>query len=100
MRGLEKTVLAALGGVPRGFCQLLTAVGVDPEDFCSQLPWYADYDPRLPVDLTDEDVAAASALFASGRAAAGVELGLVRSRLVCPAELNDLKDSYGRKGAA
>lgn len=97
---LEKTVLAALGGQIRGFRALLTALGLDARDFCSQLPWYADYDPRLPVDAVDGDVTQAGDLLSSSTAAASIELALIQSRLVCPSELNDLIDRYGTKGAA
>ena len=97
---LERGVLGALGGAPRSFARLLEATGADPRAVRRDLPWYSEFDCPLPVDADLEEVrAAADCLLAASRSA-NVHLQRIAARLVFPAELNDLVDRYGTKGAA
>ncbi len=61
----------------------------------AELPWYKDYDPRLPVDATAADIANAERLLVNATAR---PLAL-QVRLIEATELNDGIERLGTKGA-
>ena len=91
---LERAVLTALELLARPAEDLQTLVA-PPE-----LPWYADYNCPLPVDVDIAEVMALVEQWQAANNAADVELLDVRVRMVFPEEFNDLVERYDTKGAA
>lgn len=91
---LERAVLTALEMLeqPTDDLQALLAL---PE-----LPWHADYNCALPVDVDIVEVMALVEQWQVAQEAAGVRLLDLQVRMVFPAEFNELTEHYGTKGAA
>jgi ribonuclease HII len=103
LSALERGVHAALAAVscPSScWSTLVDELAADPRGERHRLPWHADFDCPLPVDTSIDELASLGARLAETCASAGVEPLAVRARLVFPAELNDLIERYGSKGAA
>src|SRR6185295_12856520 len=92
---LERSVLCALavaGSPARKWRELWTSVvhrGETCERFNS-LPWHAEFDLDLPVDMPLEHIAAALQLLEEGLASAKVRLLALSSTAVFPQEFNEL----------
>jgi hypothetical protein len=98
---LEDGVFAALDALdcrPRTWRGMWDALAGDTDAARASVPWYADYDPPLPVDLPAERLAAPR--LAEGLAAAGVRLAAIRCRAVFPQEFNAAVERLGSKGEA
>ena len=91
---LERAVLTALEVLDRP-ADDLQALLAPPE-----LPWYADYNCALPVDVDIVEVMALVEQWQVAQEAAGVRLLDLQVRMVFPEEFNDLTEHYGTKGAA
>ena len=94
LRHLERGVLAgllALNQPATDWRTLLAPPG---------LPWYADYDCRLPIDAETDEVAGLAGRFSAVCETASVRLVDMRARLVFPQEFNEMTEHYGTKGAA
>ncbi len=91
---LERAVLTVLEMLerPAGDMQALLA---PPE-----LPWYADYNCPLPVDVDVVEVMALVEQWQIANEAADVQLLDLQVRMVFPEEFNALVTEYGTKGAA
>jgi hypothetical protein len=64
------------------------------------LSCYADYDCKLPIDATPEEIADLSTRFHAACGLAAVKLTDLRVRLVYPQEFNELTTRFGNKASA
>jgi hypothetical protein len=100
---LERGVLAALGAMDRRPADWLGAWDVvDPScrGQCAALPWHDEYNPALPVSVTDSDLRTAESRLRESLNRHHVRLAAVCSAAVFPRRFNDLVDHHGGKGAA
>ena len=107
LRQLERGVLAALMAVEptRDAClehvkALLAATLADPRGRRHELDCHAGDALPLPLDAIADEICELATLLRAGCAASGVTLLAVRTRLIYPAEFNELVDEYGTKAAA
>ena len=101
--GLEKGVLAALallGRRPRSWAETWLALAPDSADRRRTIPWYADFDVPVPVDVDPDQLDAAIAALADGLQQAGVRLVELRSRAIFEHDFNQAVDDHGSKGEA
>ncbi len=63
------------------------------------VPWYADYDTDLPIDLGDKQRRNDALLFCQGLKTAEVSLEMMRSTAVFPQRFNEQLDRYDSKGS-
>ena len=94
LRHLERGVLTALGVCGKPAADLQELLRPPP------VPWYADYNCRLPIDTAQTELAALANRFLEASAAAATELVDLHTRLVFPEEFNQLVTHHGTKGAA
>ncbi len=100
LSALERGVLAALALVDRRPADWLDIWQMlDPQaiEHLPTMPWHVDYDLRLPVAATVDDLEPLVAKLRAGFEKAGVRLVAVASRAVFPAEFNSANDFYGNK---
>jgi len=103
LRQLERGVhaaLAAIGCAAECWSDLVQSCDADPEGLHSQLCWHGDFDCRLPIDATGEELVPLGDRFSEACDEAGVRPLAVRARLVYPAEFNELTERFESKGAA
>jgi hypothetical protein len=103
LRHLERGVHAALLALEQSVASWSAFVdycGADPDGHYQRLCWHDGVDCLLPVDASAEELARLGARLARACKGAGVRPLLIRARLVFPAELNELIDYFGSKGAA
>ena len=107
LRQLERGVLAALlATLPdQTNCiehvqALFAATLADPHGRRHELACHAGDDLPLPLDAVAEEICELAALLRKSFEASGVTLITVQSRLIYPAEFNELVDHHGTKGAA
>jgi len=103
LRQLERGVHAALAaaGCPAAYwSRVVESCDADPQGLLSQLCWHEDFDCRLPIDATGDELAPLGERLAAACDDAGVRPLAIRARLVFPAEFNELCDMYGSKGGA
>ena len=107
LRQLERGVLAALMAVEptRDAClehvkALLAATLADPHGRRHELDCHAGDSLPLPLDALAEEICELATLLRTGCAASGVTLLAVRTKLIYPAQFNELVDHHGTKGAA
>lgn len=93
-------VLAALGHAVDDWRTLWQALGADPSGERDRLPWYRQFDLKLPTELSADERDELAARLSAWRRAAGAWPLAVRSRAVFPDELNALVERHGTKGAA
>jgi hypothetical protein len=101
--GLEMGVLAALGLLgrrPRSWIETWPALGADAADRRKNIPWYADFDTPVPLDVDPDQLDAAVAALADGLQRAGVRLVELRSRAIFEPDFNQALDDLGSKGEA
>ncbi len=91
---LERAVLTALEMLQRPAADMQALLAL-PE-----LPWYADYNCALPVDVDVVEVMALVDQWQIANEAADVQLLDLQVRMVFPEEFNSLVTEYGTKGAA
>lgn len=103
LRQLERGVHAALVAIDRPaarWSRLVDALAADPAGRRHELPWHADFDCRLPVDASSDEVTPLGARLGDAATAGGVRPLALQARLVFPAEFNDLVERFDSKGAA
>ncbi|MHC4398121.1 MAG: hypothetical protein ACYTG0_00400 [Planctomycetota bacterium] len=97
---LERGLLAALALLdrrPTSWQEVWQATSGDPSDRRLSIPWYADYDPPLPLDAEVAACEEDAESLRKGLAEAGVRLVEIRSRAVFPQEFNGLLERRGSK---
>ena len=103
LRALERGVWAAMGLLdqwPESWSDVWQALAADSTGPMQSVPWYAEYDARVPVDASRQELRMASEAFDRGLAEADVWLTDMVSRAVFPAEFNGLVERHESKGAA
>ena len=103
LRHLERGLLAALGVLGRktdDWPTVWAALDPDSTTVHQAVPWYADYETRLPIDADSEEVRSLRTAFGGALDAADVRLVELRSRAVFPREFNELVDHHDSKGLA
>ena len=103
LAGLEQgvfTCLAAVKKKPRTWKKIWRDVASSDTQSLNELPWYRDFDDRLPLDLTSREVKNRAERFVDLCEQAGCEPKRIQSRVVCPARFNELVDEYGNKASA
>ena len=103
LRQLERAVHAALlaiGRLASRWAAIVDALAADPAGHHLPLAWHADFDCRLPIDATADEVTPLGTRLSEVCKAVGLRPIAVRARLVFPAEFNALVDLHGNKGAA
>jgi ribonuclease HII len=100
---LERGVWAAMGLLdqwPESWADVWQALAPDSAGPMLSLPWYAEYDSRVPVDVGRHELRALSDALGRGLEDADVWLADMVSRAVFPAEFNELVERHDSKGAA
>jgi hypothetical protein len=103
LRQLERGVHAALVAIGRPAARwsaIVDALGADPAGGQRSLAWHADFDCRLPVDASADEVTLLGARLVEVGEVVGMRPIAVRARLVFPAEFNELVEVHGSKGVA
>lgn len=106
LANLERGVLAALalveGGdaAPGTWRALLQRLDPHCLSRLVDIPWFAAYDCRLPVDADSGQVASARSQLVATLAAADIRLLAMQSRVVFPAEFNERVAACDSKGTA
>ncbi|QEG37775.1 hypothetical protein [Bythopirellula goksoeyrii] len=97
LRQLERGVLVGLrNGLGDEPARWKTLIGTH----APKVPWYADYNCKLPLDAGREEITDLSSRFTTACVFAGVHLHDLRTRMVFPREFNELTTHFGTKGAA
>lgn len=101
LSALERGVLAAIcasgGDCPSDWHDLWKSLCGNDHASMKQLPWYADFDECLPVDITTEDAILAAERLADGLKAANIRLCRIRSRAIDAHQFNELLCEYENK---
>lgn len=98
---LERAVFASLGQLncrPGTWRELLKTLAPQALAHLADIPWYADFDCRVPLDALPSDVDQAESRLASALASAAVRLSAIRSRVIFPSEFNRSVIQQGTKG--
>lgn len=98
---LERAVFASLGqlhGRPETWRELLKTLAPEAVASLADIPWYADFDCRVPLDALPTDVDQAESRFGSALSSANVTLSAIRSRVIFPSEFNRSVIQHGSKG--
>ena len=100
---LENSVLAALaslGKCPARWLDAWKLLAPDSVSHMEEIPWYADFDPSLPLEKGQSDIDRLTDLLQQAQVRANVQLVAIQSVAVFPAELNRLIEQLDSKGAA
>jgi ribonuclease HII len=103
LRHLERGLWAALAAIdrqPATWSQLWHALAPEATDDLRAIPWYAEYDSPVPLDVDPHELKPLGPALRRGLAAAEVRLLGLHSRAVFPRQFNELVARYGSKGAA
>lgn len=103
LSGLEQGVFTCLAGVqkkPRTWQAMFKAVAKQDFDDLAELPWYRDFDDKLPVDLTEADVTARADRLVSTCEETDCSPVNIASRVVFPGRFNEMCERYGNKASA
>jgi ribonuclease HII len=103
LSGLEQGVFTCLAAVkknPRTWKKIWKDLARKDCECLTELPWYRDFDDKLPLELSSEDVTArANRLLASCETTQCVPTQ-IESRVVFPRQFNDLIGEHGNKASA
>lgn len=103
LAGLEQGVFACLAAVkkrPRTWKRIFKALAKNDCNCIAELPWYRDFDDKLPVELPSKEVNAKAENLLSRCEQAHCVPTQIESRVVCPHQFNDLCEQYGNKASA
>jgi hypothetical protein len=103
LRHLERGLLAALAVLDlhvSSWQGIWETLAPDSAEARRAIPWYADYDTRVPIDADPTEIPVLAEALGTGLRDAGVRLAAVRSRAVFPEEFNRLVSEHDSKGAA
>ena len=103
LRQLERGLWAALAAIdrwPETWWQLWHALAPEAAGDLRAIPWYAEYDSPVPLDVDPDELKPLGPALRVRLAAAGVQLLGLRSRAVFPRQFNELVGQHGSKGAA
>lgn len=103
LNGLERGVfsfLAALGKRPRTWRKIWTSLAADESGDIRRLPWYENYDDKIPVDLADAEINAKAVGLVADCELARCAPVRIESRAIFPPTFNRLVDAHGNKATA
>lgn len=103
LRHLERGLWAAWGALdqePETWRDVWDALAPESADDLQAIPWYADYDPIVPVDADPAELQPLGSALRKGLAAADVRLLELYSRAIFPQRFNELLEQHGSKGTA
>lgn len=103
LRHLERGLWAALALLdrrPETWSQVWHALAPEAAGDLRAIPWYAEYDSPVPLQLDPDELKPLRPALHRGLAAAGVRLLELRSRAVFPRQFNELVERHGSKGTA
>ncbi|MHC4179075.1 MAG: hypothetical protein ACYSWU_16300 [Planctomycetota bacterium] len=103
LRQLERGLWAALALVdrwPETWAEVWHTLAPEAADDLRAIPWYAEYDSPVPLEVDPDELQSLVPALRSGLAAADVRLLGLRSRAVFPRQYNELVVRHGSKGAA
>lgn len=103
LRHLERGLWAAwavLDRKPATWADVWDALAPDSGDRRRAIPWYADYDSPVPLDVDPAELPPLGTVLGQRLTAAGVRLMELCSRAVFPEEFNRRIERHGSKGAA
>lgn len=101
--GLEQgvfTCLAAMNKKPRTWKKIWIALAREDASSLADLPWYRDFDDKLPVDDLAKVARSRADRFLSVCESAQCAPTQIESRVVCPPKFNELCEQYGNKASA
>jgi len=103
LRNLERGLWAAmtlLDQQPETCVEVWDALAPESARDLAAIPWYAEYDPPVPIDAEPEELQPLARALGRAMAAAGVRLLELYSRAVFPERFNELVEQHESKGAA
>ena len=103
LAGLEEgvlTFLATLKKKPRSWKKIWDVLASEDSGNLVHLPWYREFDDRLPVEITLKDVNRRADRLLTTCRQVGCIPTQIASRVVCPPDFNELCEQYGNKAAA
>ena len=103
LAGLEQgvfTCLAAAKKKPRTWRTMFKALAKDDCSCLEELPWYRDFNDKLPVELPKKEVNARAATLLSACEKANCVPTRIASRVVFPHRFNEMCETYGNKASA
>ena len=98
---LERAVLTALATVdrqPTTWRELFHTLDPASHEYRDSLPWYADFDQPIPLDVDPTALAASTRSFTAACSASQIQLQALRSRVVYPPQFNTQLETCGGKG--
>ena len=101
--GLEQGVFACLGAVkkkPRSWRTIFKTLAKDDCNSLEELPWYRDFNDKLPVELPKQQLNADADQLKSACEQAKCIPTRIASRVVFPHRFNDMCEEYGNKASA
>lgn len=103
LAGLEQgvfTCLAAVNKKPRTWKKIWKDLAREDSKCIAGLPWYQDFDDKLPLELPAKEVNTRAARLLKACHAANCLPTQITSRVVCPPKFNQLCEEYGNKASA
>ena len=103
LSGLEQGVFSCLAAVkkrPRTWRTIWKSLAKQDSKAISELPWYRDFDDRLPVELPAKDVRSKVDRLMNCCESAKCLPTQIKSRVICPPKFNSLCEEYGNKASA
>ena len=103
LAGLEQGVFSCLAAVkkrPRSWQRIWKDLARDDSGCLAELPWYRDFDDRLPIDLPSKAVNPRARRLVETCERAGCAPKAIKSRAVFPDQFNQLVEEYGNKASA
>ncbi|OHB80831.1 MAG: hypothetical protein A2V98_16165 [Planctomycetes bacterium RBG_16_64_12] len=103
LRHLERGLLVALALLdrrPTTWREVWDALCGESTPHWQSVPWYTDYDLRVPLDADRAETEPLARTLGEALARAGARLIEIRSKAVFPEQFNGLVELYGTKGAA
>lgn len=101
LRHLERGLFAALalvGRHPQSWRECFAALAPQVLEEFKRIPWYANYDEPLPIDITQEQLGRDIELLRKACETAKVKLTSVQALVVPPERFNYQVDAVGSKG--
>lgn len=103
LAGLEQGVFTCLSAVkkrPRTWKRIFKVLAKDDCNCLAELPWYRDFDDKLPMELPSPVMKAKAQSLLSGCEKAKCTPTHIESRVVFPHRFNDMCEQYGNKASA
>jgi len=103
LAGLEQgvfTCLAAVKKKPRTFKKIWKELAKEDAACLADLPWYRDFDDKLPLELSSKDIRNRAERFLAGCESAKCVPTRIASRTVFPSHFNQMCDQHGNKASA